>query len=85
MVYNQTAVLYSVGVYMGINNLEKYLFESFERNERNIFKDLYKEYISLNVSRPINYEEWLVMNNFWILPDTRIFVQKKINLEQHNG
>ncbi|XP_075972647.1 putative 30.3 kDa protein [Anticarsia gemmatalis] len=70
-VSSETASAYELGVHMGIINPEKYTLESFERDERNIFKDLYKEYISLNGSQPINYQQWLVMNNFGILPDTQ--------------
>lgn len=78
-VSNQTATAYNVGVHMGIINPEKYSLESFERDERNIFKDLYQEYKSLNGSEPINYQEWLIMNNYGILSDTQeSLFQRKI-------
>ncbi|XP_028028442.1 uncharacterized protein LOC114241716 [Bombyx mandarina] len=56
---------------MGIINSEKYSLESFGKDERDIFRDIYKEYRSLNGSEPINYHDWLVMNNFGILSDTQ--------------
>lgn len=56
---------------MGIINPEKYPFIEFRRDERNVFKDLYNVYVTSNGSLPINYEEWLVMNNFGILSDTQ--------------
>ncbi|KAJ8724828.1 hypothetical protein PYW07_015786 [Mythimna separata] len=78
-VSNQTATAYSVGVDMGIINPEKYSLKSFEQDERNIFKDLYQEYIYLNYSQPLNYQEWLIMNNYGILSDTQeSLFQRKI-------
>lgn len=63
---------------MGIINPEKYPFTAFQRDDQNIFKDLYKEYVSINGSLPVNYQEWLVFNNFGILADTQesLFVRK---------
>ncbi|XP_028179009.1 uncharacterized protein LOC114366348 [Ostrinia furnacalis] len=66
-----TTQLYKTGVDLGIISPEKYSLEAFERDENNVFKDLYDEYISLNYSEPINYSEWIVMNNFGILADTK--------------
>ncbi|CAG9791799.1 unnamed protein product [Diatraea saccharalis] len=63
--------IYRIGVDMGIINTEKYAVEAFARDEQNVFRDLYKEYISMNGSRLIHYDEWLVMNNFGVLPDTQ--------------
>ncbi|XP_026765220.2 uncharacterized 30.3 kDa protein-like [Galleria mellonella] len=62
---------YNIGVDMGIINPEKYSFESFKTDEQSIFRDLYKDYISMNGSQLVNYEEWLIMNNFGILSDTQ--------------
>ncbi|XP_045520030.1 uncharacterized 30.3 kDa protein-like [Pieris brassicae] len=62
---------YQTGVDVGIINTEKYPFLTFQSDERNIFRGLFREYTSLNASEPINYEEWLIMNNFGILPDTQ--------------
>lgn len=67
-----------IGVNSGIINVEKYPFETFLRDEENIFRDLFREYASINGSLPINYEQWLIMNNFGILPDTQesLFAKK---------
>lgn len=71
---------YQVGVDLGIINPGKYPFSSFQRDEQNVFKDLYNEYISLNSSLPINYEDWLVLNNFGVLSDTQeSMLQRKIS------
>uniref|UniRef100_A0A2A4JTC1 Uncharacterized protein n=1 Tax=Heliothis virescens TaxID=7102 RepID=A0A2A4JTC1_HELVI len=70
-VSNQTATAYSAGVRMGIINPEKYSLRSFEQHERDIFKDTYREYLSLNGTQPISYQDWLVMNNYGILLDTQ--------------
>ncbi|RVE45406.1 hypothetical protein evm_009924 [Chilo suppressalis] len=69
---------YEIGVGMGIINSEKYTFEAFARDEQNVFRDLYKEYVSLNGSQLIHYDEWLVMNNFGVLLDTQesLFARK---------
>ncbi|KAJ0179178.1 hypothetical protein K1T71_004890 [Dendrolimus kikuchii] len=77
---NETAYkAYRIGVDMGIINPQKYPLDSFERDERNVFRDLYGEYKSMNGSVPINYAEWLVMNHFGILPDTQeSLFQRKI-------
>lgn len=56
---------------MGIINTEKYPFEAFQRDERRVFRDLYSEYNAINGTLPLNYEEWLIMNNYGILPDTQ--------------
>lgn len=72
IVPNETAYeAYNAGVHMGIINPEKYPLESFVRDEQKVFRDLYTEYVSLNGTEPINYDEWLVLNNYGILPDTQ--------------
>lgn len=69
---NETSYkIYRTGIDLGIINPEKYPFASFQRDEQNVFKDLYKEYITTNGSLSANYNEWLVINNFGILPDTQ--------------
>ncbi|XP_047989779.1 uncharacterized 30.3 kDa protein-like [Leguminivora glycinivorella] len=75
---NSTSKLYQTGVDSGIINPEKYSFQSFLKDEQNIFRDLFGEYIAMNDTEPINYEEWLVLNNFGILPDTQesLFARK---------
>lgn len=75
----ETTSVYDLGVHLGIIDPEKYSLASFKRDENEIFKDLYKEYISLNVSLPYNYSDWLVMNNFGILADTQesLFERKR--------
>lgn len=79
-VSNQTAAAYSVGVQMGIINPEKYSLESFYRDEKNIFKDVYQEYMSLNDSQPMSYQDWLIMNNYGILSDTQeSLYQRKVS------
>lgn len=65
---------------MGIINPEKYAFSSFQKDEQNVFKDLYSVYISQNDSAPINYEEWLVINNFGVFSDSQeSMLQRKIS------
>ncbi|XP_039746405.1 uncharacterized 30.3 kDa protein-like isoform X1 [Pararge aegeria] len=78
---NETSfTAYTKGVDLGIINIDKYPLEAFQRDEKNIFRNLYAEYISMNETLPINYEEWLIMNNFGILPDTQeSLYQRKIN------
>lgn len=69
---NETSLrAYMTGVRMGIIKVEKYPLEEFLKHDENIFQHIYKEYLSLNVTSPLNYEEWLIMNNFGILPDTQ--------------
>ncbi|CAK1551609.1 unnamed protein product [Leptosia nina] len=69
---------YQTGVELGIIDIEKYPFQTFQSDERNIFRDVFREYTSLNGSEPINYQEWLIMNNFGILVDTQesLFARK---------
>lgn len=77
---NETIAAYSFGVYMGIINPNKYTLESFKIDEVNIFNILYKEYISSIDSskiKPLIYRDWLVLNNFGILPDTQESVVEK--------
>ncbi|XP_023949891.2 uncharacterized 30.3 kDa protein-like [Bicyclus anynana] len=59
------------GVDLGIINTEKYPLQTFQRDERNIFRNIYTEYIALNDTLPLKYDEWLIMNNFGLLPDTQ--------------
>ncbi|XP_049865398.1 uncharacterized 30.3 kDa protein-like [Pectinophora gossypiella] len=66
---NVSRKYYTSGVDLGIINPDKYSFESFLRDERSAFQDLYQEYASQNGTA--NYSEWLIMNNFGILPDTQ--------------
>lgn len=68
---NETTAYYVLGVEMGIINPKKYTLETFEMDERNTFKHLYREYSSFNVSRPLSYQDWLIQNNFGILTDTQ--------------
>lgn len=71
--------MYDNAVSQGIIDQEKYSFDDFERDERNIFRDIYKEYQALNGSEPVDYKEWLFINNFGILPDTKeSLFQRKI-------
>lgn len=71
--------IYNAGVQMGIINTEKYPFQDFVNDERNVFRDLYKEYTALNSNCSINYENWLIMNNFGVLYDTQEpLLQRKI-------
>uniref|UniRef100_A0A2A4JTB1 Uncharacterized protein n=1 Tax=Heliothis virescens TaxID=7102 RepID=A0A2A4JTB1_HELVI len=62
---------------MGIINPEKYSLQSFEQHEREVFKDTYRDYISMNLTQPISYQEWLVMNNYGILFGTQESVLEK--------
>nr|XP_021182739.2 uncharacterized 30.3 kDa protein [Helicoverpa armigera] len=79
-VSNQTATAYSAGVRMGIINPEKYSLRTFEQHERDIFKDTYREYLSLNSNQTISYQDWLLMNNYGILFDTQeSMFQRKIS------
>ncbi|KAM3968321.1 putative 30.3 kDa protein [Aphomia sociella] len=69
---NETSYsLYSTGVDTGVINPEKYSFTSFKRDEENVFRDLYREYTTINSSLPVSYEEWLLINNFGVLSDTQ--------------
>lgn len=71
---------YMSGVNLGIINIEKYPLRAFQMDETNIFRDLYAEYVSINGTLPLTYEEWLIMNNFGVLPDTQeSLYQKKMN------
>ncbi|KAF9415340.1 hypothetical protein HW555_007003 [Spodoptera exigua] len=71
VISNETTALYNVGIQMGIINPEKYTLESFSQHERDIFKDVYQEYLARNESLPLNYQDWLIVNNYGILLDTR--------------
>lgn len=70
--------IYTIGVDLGIICPNKYSQDDFERDEKTVFRDLYNEYVSLNYSVPINYDEWIVMNNFGILADTQESLFEKI-------
>ncbi|XP_068628051.1 uncharacterized 30.3 kDa protein-like [Battus philenor] len=78
--FNNTSYrIYNLGVDLGIINTEKYPFDSFVKDEQNVFRDLFREYTATNGSEPLNYVDWLVMNNFGILYDTQeSLFQKKI-------
>ncbi|XP_022828894.1 uncharacterized protein LOC111358186 [Spodoptera litura] len=79
LISNETTALYSVGVHVGIINPETYSLESFAEHEKDIFKDVYQEYLAYNDSLPLNYQDWLIMNNYGILPDTQeSLYQRKI-------
>lgn len=79
--YNETIRVYNVGVELGIINTEKYTFDSFVKDEQYIFKPLYEEYnVATNNTDPINYQDWLIANNYGILSDTQeSLFQKKIS------
>ncbi|XP_047023452.1 uncharacterized 30.3 kDa protein-like [Helicoverpa zea] len=77
MISNETAIYYSEGVRMGIINPEKYSLQSFEQHEREMFKDTYRDFISLNGTQAISYQEWLILNNYGILYDTQESVLEK--------
>ncbi|XP_028179008.1 uncharacterized protein LOC114366347 [Ostrinia furnacalis] len=80
-----TNEVYQIGIDLGIINPEKYPLEAFEHDDQNVFKDLYKEYLSLYDDQ-IDYEEWLIMNNFGILPDTQeSLLEKKSNVTRSNN
>ncbi|KAF9415341.1 hypothetical protein HW555_007004 [Spodoptera exigua] len=80
MISNETAAAYNHGVDMGIIDPKKYSLESFAHDETHVFKDTYNEYMSMNGSYPLDYQEWLIMNNYGILPDTNeSMFQRKIS------
>ncbi|KAH9636684.1 hypothetical protein HF086_003232 [Spodoptera exigua] len=79
VISNETTALYNVGIQMGIINPEKYTLESFSQHEKDIFKDVYQEYLAHNESLPLNYQDWLIVNNYGILLDTQeSLFQRKI-------
>ncbi|XP_013161804.1 PREDICTED: uncharacterized 30.3 kDa protein-like [Papilio xuthus] len=78
--YNNTIRAYNIGVELGIINTKKYTFDSFLKDETNIFKPLYEEYRTTNDTEQINYEDWLITNNYGILSDTQeSLFQRKIS------
>ncbi|KAL0839343.1 hypothetical protein ABMA28_016080 [Loxostege sticticalis] len=70
--------IYTISVDLGIICPDKYSQDDFERDEKTVFRDLYNEYVSLNYIVPINYDEWIVMNNFGILADKQESLFEKI-------
>lgn len=76
--------VYEDAVNEGIIDQRKYSFETFERDERNIFRDIYNEYQALKNTEMMSYTEWLVMNNFGILPDTKLSLFEGKTVERNN-
>ncbi|GBP07177.1 Uncharacterized 30.3 kDa protein [Eumeta japonica] len=69
---NETSVkYYTIGVEKGIIDPDKYPFTSFLRDEENVFKRAHEEYVALNRTEVSNYGDWLILNNYGILPDTQ--------------
>ncbi|KAJ8726802.1 hypothetical protein PYW08_015199 [Mythimna loreyi] len=67
---NETLTAYNVGIAMGIINPEKYSLKSFEKDEPR-FRKLYKVFTSINEYEPITYQQFLVLNNYGLFPDTQ--------------
>lgn len=55
---------------MGIIDPEKYSFKSFEKDQPT-FKKLYKDFVLGMGSEQMNYHQWLEMNNYGLLSDTK--------------
>lgn len=63
--------LYDYGIEKGIIDTDKYPFDAFVKNDEMYFKNLFAEYNKISGIEKISYKEWLVLNNYGIMPDTK--------------
>ncbi|KAH9636685.1 hypothetical protein HF086_003233 [Spodoptera exigua] len=79
---NETLAVYKFGVNAGIIDPNKYPLESFAQHHRDIFRIAYEDFLALydDQDEPTSYQEWLVINNYGIMPDTQesLFMKKDI-------
>ncbi|KAG6462884.1 hypothetical protein O3G_MSEX013515 [Manduca sexta] len=79
--------IYDAGVNEGVIDPKKYSFEAFERDERGMFRYIYDEYRSMNGTVPLDYKEWLFLNNFGLFHDTKesMFARKMTKRSVHDN
>ncbi|XP_035431570.2 uncharacterized 30.3 kDa protein-like [Spodoptera frugiperda] len=84
---DETLNAYNFGVYRGIIDPNKYSLELFAQHDRDVFRKTYQDYITLynEQDEPISYHEWLVMNNYGIMPDTQESLFKDKNIARCIG
>ena len=65
--------LYDYAIKKDIIDPKKYLFSHFVKDEKNRFRNMYEQFKKDvdTKDNPISYRDWLEMNNFGVLPDTK--------------
>ncbi|WP_275470622.1 hypothetical protein [Vagococcus proximus] len=65
--------LYDYAIKKDIIDPKKYLFSHFVKDEKNRFRNMYEQFKKDvdTKDNPVSYRDWLEMNNFGVMPDTK--------------